>query len=151
LVVGTLNAKSAFGAVRMQDPSQSGNSGRIITALIGPRGNDRTRGIDAPAPSDFTFVVHPGMDRGVEYPMRNPTPEILRQRFGVSAPPGHQLSLRYRAPLPIADYHDPIPGFGGEWLAALAPVGNTGFLILVETRKASMLSSIVALFHRASP
>ena len=145
LVVGTLNAKSVFGAVRMEDAAQSGQRGNIITALIGPRGNDRAQGPDAPAPSDFTFVVHPGMDRGVEYPMRTPTPDTLRKHFGVSAAPGRQLSLRYPAALQFTDYRDPIPGFEGEWLAAVAPVGNTGFLMLVETRKPPTLSSMGAL------
>jgi serine/threonine protein kinase len=135
IVVGTLNAKAAFGAVRMEDPAQSGHTGRIVTALIGPRGRDRDQGPNAPAPSDFTFVVHPGMDRGVEFPMRTPTPETLRRHFGLSAPPGWQLSPRYPPALQLTNYHDPVPGFEGEWLAAFAPVGNTGFLILVETRK----------------
>ena len=83
LFVGTLSAKSAFGAVRMEASPQSG---RIITALIGPRGNNRTHGPDAAAPSDFAFLVHPGMDRGVEYPVRAPEPAVLRQRFGLSCP-----------------------------------------------------------------
>jgi hypothetical protein len=134
LVVGTLNAKSAFGAVRMEDPAQNGHGSRIITALIGPRGNDRAGGPDAPAPSDFTFLVHPGIDRGVEYRMRTPSPETLRNSFGLSAPPGRQLSLRYRTALRFTHYRDPVPGFEGEWLAAVAPVGDTGYLILVETR-----------------
>jgi serine/threonine-protein kinase len=139
LIVGTLQANSVFGAVRMEEAPQSGKTGRIITALIGPRGHDRASGPEAPAPSDFTFLVHPRMDRGVEYPVRTPSPERLRQRFGLSAPPGHQLSLQYAPALQIADYHDPIPGFPGDWLAALAPVGKTGFLMLVETPKETAL------------
>jgi hypothetical protein len=133
LVVGTLKAKSAFGEVRMDESPQSG---RIITALIGPRGNDRDRGPDAPTPSDFSFLVHPGMDEGAEYAVRAPAPAVLRQRFGPSAAPGEQLSLQYARALQVSDYRDPIPGFDGEWLAAIAPVGKTGLFVLVATRKA---------------
>jgi hypothetical protein len=132
LVVGTLKAKSAFGAVRMEEAPQSG---RIITALIGPRGNDRDRGPDSPVPSDFSFLVHPGMDKGAEYAVRPPDPAVLRQRFGPSAPPGQQLSLQYARALQLADYRDPIPGFDGAWLAAIAPVGKTGLFVLVATRR----------------
>jgi hypothetical protein len=132
LVVGTLSAKSAFGDVRMEESPQSG---RIFTALIGPRGNDRARGPDAAAPSDFSFLVHPGMASGVEYTVRAPAPSVLRQRFGLSAGPGQQLSLQYAQALQLVDYRDPIPGFDGEWLAAIAPVGRTGFFVLVATRK----------------
>jgi len=132
-VVGVLNAKAVFGAVRMEELPRGREDERIITALIGPRGNDRARGPDAPAPSDFSFIVHPGMNTGVEHPVRTPTPAALKERFGSSAPLGHQLSLQYGRAMQLADYRDPIPGFGGEWLAALAPVGKTGFLVLVET------------------
>ena len=52
-----------------------------------------------------------------------------------TAPPGEQFALDYVAPLKVKHYEDPIPGFEGPWLAALAPVGRTGFVVLVETRE----------------
>jgi len=134
-VVGVLSTKSVFGAVRMEELPRGRETERIITALIGPRGNDRERGPDAPAPSDFSFLVHPCMNTGGEYPVRAPTPAALKDRFGMSAAPGHQLSLQYGPAMQLDDHRDPIPGFAGEWLAALAPVGKTGFLVLVETPK----------------
>jgi serine/threonine-protein kinase len=145
IMVGTLSAKSAFGAVRMEETPQSG---RVITALIGPRGNDRERGPDAPAPTDFAFLVHPGMDRGVEYPARVRAAAELRERFGLAAPPGRQLSLQYARALQLADYRDPIPGFEGEWLAALAPVGTTGLFVLVATRKEPFFNWLGASHQR---
>ena len=39
----------------------------------------------------------------------------------------------YVRPLTERSYRDPVPGFAGEWLAALAPVGKTGFVVLVQT------------------
>jgi hypothetical protein len=137
LVVGTLSAKSAFGAVRMEDSPQSGP---IITTLVGPRGNDRAAGPDAPAPSDFTFLVHPGMGRGAAHALAAPSPSALRAAFGLSAPPGQQFSLQYVRALQLRSYRDPVPGFDGEWLAALAPVGKTGYLVLVQTRKSAALA-----------
>jgi hypothetical protein len=129
----TFGAKAVFGAIRMEETSLE--TERITTALVGPRGNDRGAGPDTPAPSRYTFLAHPGLDRGVEYPLDAPSPERLHHAFGAPAPPGEQFVLEYVPPLTERTYRDPVPGFAGEWLAALAPVGKTGFVVLVETRK----------------
>jgi hypothetical protein len=44
--------------------------------------------------------------------------------------------LRRLDPEPITDdaHRDPVPGFGGRWLAGFAPVGDTGFVVIVQTR-----------------
>ena len=33
-----------------------------------------------------------------------------------------------------SDYRDPVPGFEGRWLAGLAPVGDTGLIVVIQTR-----------------
>jgi eukaryotic-like serine/threonine-protein kinase len=136
-IAGTFQAKAAFGDVRIEE-TVSG-SGRIITALLGPRGNDREAGPDAPDPSDLTFVVHPGLPPGAEFTLGAPGPARLRAAFGPAALPGEQLVLQYAPSLKVAGFHDPVPGFGGRWLAAFAPVGRTGFVVLVATPKRSLL------------
>jgi len=35
----------------------------------------------------------------------------------------------------VPSYRDPLPGAEGEWLAAFAPVGRTGFVVGVQTRR----------------
>jgi hypothetical protein len=141
VVAATLSAKAAFGAIRLQEDLSG--SGRITTALVGPRGkdrNDRKDPADAPARSDFTFLVHPGfLDVGAEYTLHRPGPAQLRDAFGPAAPAGSQFSLQYAPPLKVSDFRDPIAGLGGAWLAAFAPVGKTGFVVLVETPRTRLL------------
>ena len=129
LIVATLRANPAVGAVRME---VSDDGGRITTGLIGPRGNDRAEGPVFAPRSDLTFLVHPGLQAGAEYPMDNPGPAALQAAFGEPAVPGEQLVFRYVPARKEADFHDPLPGFEGGWLAAFAPVGRTGFIVLVE-------------------
>jgi hypothetical protein len=146
MLAAAFRAKQAFGAVRME-AGAGGDSGsgveRITTALLGPRGSDRGDGPDGPTPSRFTFLVHPGLAQGAEYTVE--TPPRMRDAFGPPAPPGEQLALQYVRPFELPDYRDPIPGFSGRWLAAFAPVGRTGFVVLVETRCPDALGWSAAL------
>jgi serine/threonine-protein kinase len=143
LLAATLDAKAAFGAVRMESTATGGEP--ITTALLGPRGVDRGDGPEAPTSSRFTVLVHAGVRKGTEYTVATPTPAALRAAFGPAAPPGEQFALEYVPPLILADYRDPVPGFEGRWLAALAPVGKTGYVVLVETRRdRSPWSSLIA-------
>ena len=132
--VASLVASAAFGAVRME---VSDESGQVVSALIGPRGNDRSD--EVAHRSDFSFLVHPGLAVGAEYPLDAPTATSVRAAFVEPAEPGEQLVFRYVRPLKNAAYRDPLPGFEGEWLAAFAPVGRTGFMVLVERKLESGL------------
>ena len=44
--------------------------------------------------------------------------------------------LRWLDPAPITDdaHRDPVRGYEGRWLAGFAPVGDTGFVVIVQTR-----------------
>jgi hypothetical protein len=44
--------------------------------------------------------------------------------------------LRWIDPEPITDdeRRDPMPGYEGRWLAGFAPVGDTGLVVIVQTR-----------------
>ena len=132
LVVATIHAKAGLGAVRMEE--ESADAERITTALLGPRDNDRpTAG--APSPPDFAFLVHPGLSVGEEVTLHEPMPTQLRKAFGPSAEAGEQFVSRYASVLKVHNFRNPIPSSDGESLAAFAPVGRTGFVVLVETRK----------------
>jgi hypothetical protein len=131
VLTGTLNAKSVFGTMQMED---STGDRHITSALIGPRGPDRNTAA-LPPNSDFTFLVHPGLPEGQEHAVARPFSTKLQATFGASAPPGKQFALRYVPPVKMSDYRDAVPGFSGSWLAAFAPVGNTGFVVLVQTRR----------------
>jgi serine/threonine protein kinase len=136
VVMATLSAKSVFGAVKMEDATRGQH---ITSALIGPRGLDRGARPGAPLPSDFTFLVHPGLAKGEEYTLPSSFWSELRAAFGSSAPPGAQFTMQYVPPVKTGDYRDPIPGFSGRWLAAFAPVGKTGFVVLVQTPRKTLL------------
>ena len=137
VVIASLAAKSVFGAVKMED---SPHGRHITSALIGPRGPDRDTPADAPPSSAFMFLAHPGLPHGHEYTVASPYSSTLQARFGPSAPAGKQFALRYVPPVKIADYRDAVPGFDGSWVAAFAPVGNTGFVVLVQTRREATLT-----------
>jgi hypothetical protein len=135
MLAAALQTKEAFGAVRMQ----------ATTAGQGPRGSDRGEAPDGPTPSRYTFLVHPGLKSGAEHTLETPSPGRLLDAFGPPAGPGEQLSLEYVRPLEVPDYRDPIPGFEGRWVAAFAPVGRTGFVVLVETPRPDAVGGAVAL------
>jgi serine/threonine-protein kinase len=139
MLAASFHAREAFGAVRMHvgadGDKASADAQHITTALLGPRGGDRSDGPDGPTPSRFTFLVHPGLAHGAEHTLETPSPRRLNDAFGPPASPGEQLTMEYVRPLEVGDFRDPIPGFEGRWLAAFAPVGRTGFVVLVETRR----------------
>jgi hypothetical protein len=136
VLMATLNAKSVFGAVRMED---SAGGLHVTSALIGPRGPDRDTK-PGELRSDFTFLAHPGLPDGLEYRVNSAVSAKLQRTFGASAPPGQQFALEYVPPVKVQDYEDAVPGFQGKWLAAVAPVGNTGFAVLVQTRRRATLN-----------
>ena len=130
VLVALKDASSVFGEVQLVDPA---SDGRRMTALLGPRDRERNDGPDAPLPTALTFVVHPALTRAEEHVLG-----VLRSAFpagfGAAAPPGAQFNLRYVQPHKVHDYDDPPPGLGGGRLAAFAPVGDTGYVVLVQSR-----------------
>lgn len=117
----TISSNKSFGSVRLED----GPAGHV-TALLGPRGADRGR----PAPDTFTFLVHPNLSPGKEYQLRYPEPRAIRAALGIPTSNG---GLRYVEPLLVRDYHDPVAPESGLSTAALAPVDESGFIVLVAS------------------
>ncbi len=136
VLMATLNAKSVFGAVKMED---SAGGLHVTSALLGPRGPERGTK-PGTLRSEFSFLVHPSLPDGQEYRVSAALSSKLQRIFGASAPPGQQFALEYLPPVQVADYEDAVPGFEGKWLAAFAPVGKTGFAVLVQTRRHAALN-----------
>jgi hypothetical protein len=128
-VVTALTVDSAIGQVKMQDSAESGR----IVALLGPRGIDRPP-LD-PLRQNFDFIVHPQLGQGKEVALREPSQATLERAFGLAVTPGEQFSLRWAPPLLLTDYHDPLLNPAQSSLAAFAPVGRTGYVVVVETSK----------------
>ena len=106
-----------------------------LTALVGPRGIDRPQVNSVPR-EHFVFFIHEGLNRGEEVTVpKNPA---LDAAFREAAPPGQQFSLRYVDPRRMPNYEDPVRDFSkGQWLAAFAPVGGTGYVVVAQTRKSA--------------
>jgi hypothetical protein len=65
-----------------------------------------------------------------------------RFKFGIAAPV-------YDGDTWTDDAHrDPLPGFEGRWLAGFAPVGSTGFIVIVQTRHDALVESTARLWRR---
>jgi hypothetical protein len=139
VLVAVVAADSVFGKVRMED---FGGSGRIA-ALLGPRDIDRDDPRRWPAPERFVVLIHDGLRRGEVVPV--PDRPALRAAFQEAAPPGKQFVLRYGVPQTDTDYVDPVRGFEGAWQAAFAPVGGTGYVIAVQTRRRGPLDALRGL------
>ena len=126
-----LNAKATLGSIPMEDPAHEAS---LTTVLVGPRGRDRAGVPGAPGRSDFSYLVHPALRVGEEYPLLSLRSADFQAAFGPAAPPGSQFGALYVPPLKVVSYRDPLPGYGGPWLAAFAPVGRTGFVVGVQSR-----------------
>jgi hypothetical protein len=76
-------------------------------------------------------VLHEGLGRGKGLAMAN---------RGVLA----QLPLSRTD----AAHVDPVPGYGGRWLAAATPVGETPFAVIVQTRYEAAIAPNLHLASR---
>ena len=130
MLVGLKDASSAFGEVQLVDPA---SDGRRMTALLGPRDRERIDGPDASLPVGLTFVVHPNLTQADEHVL-GPIAPAFPRGFAASAAPGGQFTLRYVRPHKVHDYRDPSPALGNGRLAAFAPVGETGYVVMVQSR-----------------
>jgi serine/threonine protein kinase len=117
-----VTARETFGAVRM-DP------GGGSTALLGPRDRE---GKEQSFPPTLNVLAAPGLALGVDKPV---DPELSKQICAeLNCIPHRQNQLRPLTPAKIMkrpDYFDPMTG---AWsIAALAPVGETGIIVVVAT------------------
>lgn len=129
-VIAAQAADSTIGQVSMQDSSQSGR----IVALLGPRDKDRSTPESFPS-QDLDFVVHPKLGHGREVALHDPNRASLDRAFGLTVTAGEQFSLRWAPPLLLSDYRDPLFDRARSFLAAFAPVGRTGYVVVVQTSK----------------
>jgi hypothetical protein len=124
VVCAAVKARATFGAVQM---NCAGN-GDCMTALLGPR--DREAAGQA-LPDAISVLAAPGLADGEE---KNLDPSLMRRVCGhlSCVPSDHdQFSRPNTAPLVIDGYRDPISHVSA--IAAFAPVGQTGLIVVVAT------------------
>ena len=129
VLVAVVHANPAFGRVRMRDE----NDGNRITALIGPRDIDREEAPAPPRPDHYVVLVHDGLTRGAE--VRAPNSRALKDAVRAATTPDRQFSLTQHTAFTDSSYLDPVRGHAGAWHAAFAPVGGTGYVIVVQSRR----------------
>jgi len=127
VLAGSLTVASTLELPRTLHKSGGATSDQV-TAVLGPIELDAR---DERADSDFTFLAHPRLARGARV---TAPPELEGAlRIAVSRAPQVQFELPKTAPTTLAHYVDPL--FGDRWLAALSPVGGTGYFVVVQTRE----------------
>jgi serine/threonine-protein kinase len=105
------------------------SEGRVL-ALVGPHEGEHPL---PDGPRELTFLAHPKLGLGEERLMDSVMTEELRQTFGARLLTPEQWEPSTKRPITKDDYVDPF--LGGRWLAAFAPVGNTGYVVLVQTNE----------------
>jgi len=130
VITGSITAASTL---EMPRTTRSANSAQT-TVLLGPLEPERG---DLPGQSirQFTFLVHPLLGRGEKRTLDRELGVSLEHAFKTAESRGRgQFELETVPPIQRADYVDPL--LGDRWLAAFAPVGGTGYVVLVQTRDA---------------
>jgi len=94
---------------------------------------------------EYVVLLHEGLPHGAEIVIDSHRLRELR----VTRTEHNQLRLLPN-PEPITDdaHRDPVPGFEGRWLAGFAPVGDTGFVVIVQTRYDAALKPNTRLSRR---
>jgi hypothetical protein len=137
--VGTQWALPAINGVSTDDR---------LTVLIGPYDGTRAAVTEVTglAASEYAILAHPALEAGAMKLVAPDCVQKINDAFGPSAPPGSQFELPSRPPIPILDYQDPF--LAGHWLGASAPVGGTGYVVLVQTREDTALRTTAVLLNR---
>ncbi|HEY8942745.1 MAG TPA: protein kinase, partial [Polyangiaceae bacterium] len=119
-----------------------------LAALLGEyEGSDGSHEANLPPGEPiYAYISHPSLpsDRVPAVPPEYV--EAFKTRFFASP---NRARLEPNAALPLVrdDYVDPF--LGERWLAAFAPVGNTGYVVLVQTRDRTATQRTAAFGHVA--
>ncbi len=131
--VGVITGSNIAAATLELPRTKRSDTSDQLTVLIGPFEGERTGRQRSGQQTGFTFLAHPGLARGQKVMLE---PELSRQlsRAFQSTAKAHQFELVTAPAIQRADYAEPL--LGAHWLAAFAPVGATGYVVVVQTRDA---------------
>jgi len=125
VVLGSTLARSTFGAVQMNCTGE----GDCMTALLGSRDRD---GPDEPMPYKVNVLAEPGLADGEDRTLDIPTSTRICAALACVPRARDQLALPVSRPALIVEaYRDPVTNRSS--IAATAPVGGTGLVVLVAT------------------
>ncbi len=137
---------STLGSLRLNDPDEAR---RRTAVLVAPR--DRTRDeAEEPMPQGYVVLLHDALGHGDSLPLDDATTRRLdAARPTQSRPDSDQLRMPEPWPsVSATDHRDPLAQEEDIWLAAFAPVGYTGFVVIVETRADAAFATDKALARR---
>ncbi len=104
-------------------------------ALIAPTDTDSPE--VGPDSSKYVVLYHPGYRKGVD-PVEFPYIKKIGMKPAPVDNPQFQLSDSKLQISPDDNYLDPVASvakeYAGRWIAGFAPVGNTGFVVVVQQR-----------------
>jgi hypothetical protein len=155
-VVGaSVPAAASLGSLVVRDPQSH-------AVLVAPRGRDRD---DPSPPSTHLILLHPAYAPKEAIPIDN---EQVRMLDEASRAPAKRIEQPLGLPPPNLvtssdDYEDPLgkgnsdekkgtvkppnKDYQGRFLAGFAPVGNTGFVVIVQTRETDAVNFERYLFR----
>lgn len=139
VVSGSITAASTLELPRMR---RSETNDRM-TVLLGPFEGERASD-DRPM---FTFLVHPKLALGAKVELEEGLAAELARAFHRASASAPQFQLGTTLPLQRSGYVDPL--LGDRWLAAFAPVGGTGYVVLVQTRESVAMKPSAGLTRLA--
>ncbi|MDA2923171.1 protein kinase [Acidobacteria bacterium AH-259-L09] len=128
VICTSMTTDATMGLVILEDP-------RREVALIGPKDVDSAEFDQGDCDRGYVILFHPAYKRGVDAIEFPDAGQIARKLDRVHA---RELdSLNALLP-PDDDYVDPVGSdlkdYGGRWIAGFAPVGHTGFAVIVQQR-----------------
>jgi hypothetical protein len=126
VVMATISTSSLWEGA----PLPARNDADHTYMLVAPQDRSRT---DPSPQSAYVVLLHDKLGSRDSYLLDSPTVTA----FG-----------RQRVAMADRDFHDPLPGFEGRWLADFAPVGNTGFAMIAETRYDAAIRPSTQLSNR---
>jgi serine/threonine-protein kinase len=125
-----------FVATVATDPSFGPQNYRGVrrSAVLAARAEDAGVATEGGAGAGPRHIVllHEGMTHGQYIPIAHPHLRLFEPERAADP-----LRIPPAGPRPAAvdaNYADPVAGYGGRWLAAFAPVGNTHLVVVVQTR-----------------
>jgi eukaryotic-like serine/threonine-protein kinase len=141
VLVAAVATAANLGSLVVRDPHS-------IAVLVAPRDRDR----DPPQPASTHLIpLHPYYVYGDATPIEN---EQVRRLDEASRDPLLRIERPLGLPPPNLvtssdDYEDPVAkkyrNDAGRWIAGFAPVGNTGYVVIVQTREEEALASEMQL------
>ncbi|MFP2932248.1 hypothetical protein ACLESO_45250 [Pyxidicoccus sp. 3LG] len=144
VLVATIASNSSLGSLRLDDP---GGANRTAT-LVAPTDRPRPGG-ELPSREVYSVLVHEGLGRGMPATLEPQTARQLAQALPEPSSHGEEQFLLPSAEGRVLEgYRDPVSAEPGSWLAAFAPVGNTGFAVIVQSRENAVLAVNAVLARR---